>query len=165
MKTGDMIYHESRYWKTDNLAADEVPGWNARYLPYVVVRVTDARIYCTGCGPDGKTSNIQLPRKERPKKLGHARHETLEVDGRQYHSRFQEYFYVEIPKAKPQKPPQPATKYSWALMTLGISPPYCEQDVKSAYKRLARTVHPDAGGSHDEFIRLKDARDVALRGY
>jgi hypothetical protein len=54
IKIGTMIYHESRYWKTDNLSGDEVPGWNARYLPYVVVNITDSRIYATGAGVDMK---------------------------------------------------------------------------------------------------------------
>ena len=52
-----------------------------------------------------------------------------------------------------------------ALNLLNISPPYSNDDVNRAYKRLAREKHPDAGGSHEEFIRLKEARDVALRGY
>jgi hypothetical protein len=164
IKVGTMIYHESRYWKTDNLSGDEVPGWNARYLPYVVTRITDARIYATGAGADLKTSHVQFPRrpKHRP---GHAKPTTLEADGRQYHSRFHEYFYVEIPTKKPREAPRPMSKCAHALLLLGISPPYCAEDVSRAYKRLAREKHPDAGGSHEDFIRLKEARDVALRGY
>jgi len=165
IKIGTMLYHESRYWKTDNLSANEVAGWNARYLPYVVTRVTDATIFCTGASPDGQTSCVRLPRKVREKKPGHARRETLEVDGRQYHSRFHEYFYIEPPKAKPRSAPRPMSSCAHALLLLGISPPYSETDVTRAYKRLARIAHPDAGGSHEEFIRLKNARDVALRGY
>jgi curved DNA-binding protein CbpA len=57
------------------------------------------------------------------------------------------------------------SKCAYALLLLGISPPYTADDVARAYKRLAREKHPDAGGSHDDFIRLKEARDVALRGY
>jgi hypothetical protein len=163
-KTGSTIYHESRYWKLDNLSAGEVPGWNVRHLPYVVVRVTEKTIYCTGCGPDGQTSSVQLPRGERPKKPGHARHEYLEADGRQYHSRFHEYFYAEIPtKKQPKVDATPALASAWAL--LGISPPYSDEEVKRAYKRKATKMHPDAGGSHDEFIRLQKAREVALRRY
>lgn len=163
-KIGDMIYHESRYWKLDGLSAGEVPGWNARYLPYVVVRVTPKTIYATGAGADGKTSRVQLPRGERPKRPGHARHEWLEADGRQYHSRFHEYFYAEIPKPKPPKvDANPALASAWTL--LGISPPYSDEEVKRAYKRKATKMHPDAGGSHDEFIRLQKARDVALRRF
>jgi hypothetical protein len=163
IKIGDMIYHESRYWKTDNLTADEVAGWNARYLPYVVVRVTDKTIYATGCGADGQTSRVQFPRHHKPTP-GQARWKTLEGDGEQYHSRFHEYFFREIPKKKPAAP-KPMPQVAHALLVLGIAPPYSVDDVKRAYKRRARTAHPDAGGSHIEFIRLQEARDVALRGF
>jgi hypothetical protein len=157
LKIGSTIYHESRYW-VQYPVFDEVPGWNARYLPYVVVKVTPATIYATGCGPDGQTSRVQLPQKPR-----HARPTTLEADGKQYHSRFHEYFYVEIPKAEPT--PRPVTKCAYALLLLGLVPPYSEEDVRRAYRRLAKAAHPDAGGSSAEFVKLKDARDTALRGY
>jgi hypothetical protein len=162
MKIGDTIYHERRYW-VQYPAFDEEQGWNARYFPYVVVRVTDKTIYAMGGGPDMQTSRVQFPRchKQQP---GQARWEMLEVDGKQYHSRFHEYFYTEVP-SKPREAPRPMSKCAYALLLLGITPPYSADDVNRAYKRLARMKHPDAGGSHDDFIRLKDARDVALRGY
>jgi hypothetical protein len=165
IKIGTMIYHESRYWKTDDLVAGEVRGWNARYLPYVVTRLTEKRIYATGCSPTGEASHVQLPRGERPKREGRARLTTLEIDGEQYHSRFHEYFYREIPKAQPKQPPRPMSNHAHALLLLGLAPPYTDQDVKQAYKRLARTAHPDAGGSHEQFIKLQTAYDTALRGY
>jgi len=163
IKIGTAIYHESRYWKTDDLAAGEVPGWNARYLPYVVTRITEKRIYCTGCSPEGQPSQVQLPRGERPKRAGRERHQVLEIDGRQYYSRFHEYFYVEIPKAEPERNASP--NLVSALSLLGLTVPYDRADVKRAYKRLAPKCHPDTGGSHREFIKLKTAYDVAVRGY
>lgn len=161
IKIGTMIYHESRYWKTENLSANEVPGWNARYLPYVVTRITEARIYATGAGANGQTSRVQLPRIKRQV---HARHQTLETDGKQYHSRFHEYFYVEIPNTKP-KEPRPMSDYAHSLLLLGLVPPCTTDQVNRAYKRLALKTHPDVGGKHEDFIRLQRAREIALRGY
>lgn len=163
LKIGAVLYHESRYW-VQYPVFDEVPGWNARYLPYVVVKVTPARIYATGCGPDGQTSHIQFPRKPRPPMPGRVRMTMLETDGNQYHSRFHEYFYTEIPTARPVES-RPVTKVASALSLLGLSQPYSPDDVRRAYKRRARECHPDAGGSHTEFIRLQEARDTVLRGY
>lgn len=157
---GDTIYHERRYWKTDNLLPHEEGGWNTEYMPFKVVRITAKRITVEH---EGVT--VHLPRGARPKKPGHARHEYLEADGRQYHSRFHEYFYAEIPKAKPLSRNAVGTGVAPALSLLGITPPYSDSDVKKAYKRLALKTHPDQGGNHNDFIRLKDARDVALRGY
>lgn len=34
--------------------------------------------------------------------------------------------------------------------------------IKTAFRRLAQKVHPDAGGSHEQFIRITQARDVLL---
>lgn len=34
--------------------------------------------------------------------------------------------------------------------------------IKSAYRRLAQRAHPDAGGSHEAFVRLTQARNALL---
>lgn len=166
MKIGTMLYHESRYWKTDGLTGDETPGWNARYLPYVVTRVTDKTIFATGAGADMQTSHVQFPRHPK-RREGHARPYTFEADGRQYHSRFHEYFYTEVPTKQHEiKRSAMLPKVARALSTLGLPQmPYTPEVVKRAYKKLAREKHPDVGGSHEEFVKLRDARDVALRGY
>jgi hypothetical protein len=36
-------------------------------------------------------------------------------------------------------------------------------DVKNAYKSLCRVYHPDNGGSHDNFLRLKKAYDEGVK--
>lgn len=156
-KVGDTVYREQRYWKSEGFLSHERPGWNEEYVPWKVIRITAKRIHIEH---EGVT--IQLPRGERPQRPGHARHTTLEIDGKQYHSRFHEYFYAEIPKAKPL--PRNAGVLP-ALSLLGIVPPYSDDDVKRAYKRMALKTHPDVGGNHHDFIRLKEARDSALRRY
>lgn len=34
--------------------------------------------------------------------------------------------------------------------------------INSAFRRLAKSAHPDGGGSHEAFVRLTEARDVLL---
>lgn len=46
---------------------------------------------------------------------------------------------------------------------LGLSEPYTPEDVKRAFKRAAFSVHPDRGGSHSEFVELKEAANLLLR--
>jgi hypothetical protein len=48
------------------------------------------------------------------------------------------------------------------MVTLGLLPPYTVEDVRRAYHAKARTAHPDAGGSAEEFIRLEQAFERAL---
>lgn len=158
-KVGDVIWHGSRYWKSDGLDAGEVLGWNTLYLPYRITKITAARIHI-----EHKDTRIQLNRA------------TMERDGKQYHTRFHEYFYA-------VKPPPESKDWNWAgsrsysytlpsfsqvfgvecLATLGLSLPVTRAEVRRAYKRLAKTAHPDLGGDHQAFIKLKEAHDSALR--
>ena len=34
--------------------------------------------------------------------------------------------------------------------------------INAAFRRLAKSAHPDAGGNHDDYCRLTDARDALL---
>jgi len=47
---------------------------------------------------------------------------------------------------------------------LNIRPQASEQEIKNAYKALARIHHPDSGGSKEDFVRLKNAFDEGMRG-
>ncbi|WP_019502270.1 J domain-containing protein [Pseudanabaena sp. PCC 6802] len=49
------------------------------------------------------------------------------------------------------------------LDLLGLDMPFTEQQLKAAYRSRAKSAHPDGGGSHASFLRLKDAYDK-LRG-
>ena len=154
---GQTIYHGWRYWKSEGLERGEVLGWNTLYLPYRITKITAARIHA-----EYKDAHVQLNRQ------------TMERDGKQYHSRFHEYFYA-------KKPTPESRDWNWAgssgytlppvnqmfgtdcLTTLGLSLPCTRADVRRAYKRLAKAAHPDLGGSHQQFIKLKEAHDSALR--
>jgi hypothetical protein len=150
-KVGHTIYRAFRYWKTDNLQRNEIPGWNVNYLPYRVIKITAKRITVARYWPLN-SETLQLDRAK------------METEGQQYHSKVHEYFHAEIPKAQP-KATIVNSSYRRALTLLGLVVPYSPGDVKSAYKRLALKYHPDIGGSHDEFVRLQEARDIALRRY
>lgn len=47
-----------------------------------------------------------------------------------------------------------------ARRTLGLADPVRPEAVKRAYRRLARELHPDAGGDADRFLRVQQAYDV-----
>ncbi len=44
-----------------------------------------------------------------------------------------------------------------ALRTLGLKKGATQEEIKKAYKRLAREHHPDKGGDSNEFIKIHDA--------
>lgn len=56
-------------------------------------------------------------------------------------------------------PPAPE---DW-VAALGVSRDATLDEVNAAFRRLALVTHPDSGGSHDDMIRLKAARDAARR--
>ncbi|HEX7333431.1 MAG TPA: J domain-containing protein [Pyrinomonadaceae bacterium] len=151
---GQIIYHGWRYWKSEDLEAGEVLGWNTLYLPYRVTKITAARIHV-----EHKETRIQLNRS------------TMEAKGKQYHTRFHEYFYAEKPEPESKDWNWAGSKLAWgmpafdadALTVLGLSPPFTRDDVRRAYKRRAKTAHPDLGGTQQAFIKLKQAHDSALR--
>lgn len=53
------------------------------------------------------------------------------------------------------------SKHAWCA-SLGVKFPCSPQSVKAAYRRLARTLHPDAGGDPAEFRTLEQAYRDAL---
>jgi hypothetical protein len=61
-------------------------------------------------------------------------------------------------------PPPPAAKPAWAV-ELGLPfPPVPTRDaIAKAFRELAKSRHPDGGGTDDSFIKLTNARDEALR--
>lgn len=49
----------------------------------------------------------------------------------------------------------------WAAV-LGLTPPFTIDRVRAAYRTRSMSAHPDAGGSHDAFVRLRSALDAAM---
>lgn len=50
-----------------------------------------------------------------------------------------------------------------SLEFLGLTSGATEADVKARYKDLAKTAHPDRGGSVEDFQRLREALEKALQ--
>jgi Leucine-rich repeat (LRR) protein len=48
------------------------------------------------------------------------------------------------------------------MAVLGLLPPYTAEDVRMAYRERAKQLHPDHGGSVEEFKSLQEAYDRAL---
>jgi hypothetical protein len=46
---------------------------------------------------------------------------------------------------------------------LGLCWPCTEEEVRAAYRRLTKTAHPDHGGTPEEFGRIREAYERALR--
>lgn len=79
---GDIVWHGCRYWKQDELEANEVQGWNTEYVPYAIDAITPKRLIAMNAVI---CEVVQLNRQ------------TMEREGMQYHSRYHEYFYAEKP--------------------------------------------------------------------
>lgn len=47
------------------------------------------------------------------------------------------------------------------MVALGLAPPYTQEDVMQAYRTKVMKVHPDHGGSAEEFLALQDAFEKA----
>ncbi|GAC1472402.1 MAG: hypothetical protein NVSMB9_19580 [Isosphaeraceae bacterium] len=55
----------------------------------------------------------------------------------------------------------PGAAPSWSEV-LGLAPPFNLEQIRGAYRARSRSVHPDAGGSEEEFVRLRSAYEAAL---
>jgi hypothetical protein len=53
-------------------------------------------------------------------------------------------------------------KHFQALLILGIESGASDKELKSAYRLKAKLYHPDKGGTHDEFVLLKQAYDMLV---
>jgi len=58
---------------------------------------------------------------------------------------------------------QPEDQVPNCLRLLNLSWPCTIAEVQDAYRRLVKGAHPDAGGSHDQFLDLQAAYEQALR--
>lgn len=49
-----------------------------------------------------------------------------------------------------------------AVLNLPADGPLEPSQIRAAYRRLAQKAHPDVGGSHDQFVRITQARNALL---
>ena len=57
--------------------------------------------------------------------------------------------------------PAPGARDCWAV--LGLRPGSAKDEIEAAFRECVKKHHPDNGGSADEFIAIKRARDTALQ--
>lgn len=162
-RVGGTVWRGYRYWANDrDFMRGAKSGWNTCFAPYKILAITAQRIIVQHEG-DSIAYRRKTQKDYAPLFLNRA---TMEAFGKQYHTRHHEYFYAIKPKVDPEHERQVRGWFSMptqAMTALNLTPPYSKQDVRRAYKRLALTTHPDVGGDHEAFIRLKDAHDEALR--
>lgn len=91
--------------------------------------------------------------------------------------------WTTVRPALPPKAPRPARPEPWSYTpippgllddivrfasarqdaaALGLAWPCAEADVRSAFRRKAKTTHPDVGGSAEAFVALKESHDRLL---
>ncbi len=56
--------------------------------------------------------------------------------------------------------PEGGTRQWWEVLGVGMNAQ--EAEIRAAFMRLARPAHPDAGGSHEEFVALQRAFEEGL---
>lgn len=148
-KVGQIIWRGHRSWVNLFDFTGGTVGWNTTFIPYRITGITAQRIKVEVL-PDSINGT---PSDKKPLFLKRG---IMELAGKQYHTRFHEYFYAEKPKADPER-------RGSITNVLNLTAPFTADDVNRQYKQLARKLHPDAGGTDAQFIELQRARDEALR--
>jgi hypothetical protein len=157
-QVGKIVWRGFRYWNDLDLTLSGLGGyvgWNTTFIPYRILAVTEQRIKI-GLLTDSINGTDATEKDRKPLFLDRGK---MERQGKQYHTRFHEWFYA----AKPATDPEQRGSQGNAISVLNLPTFYTKDDVRRAYKRLARIAHPDNGGSNAAFIELKRAHDEALR--
>ena len=53
--------------------------------------------------------------------------------------------------------------YARHYVTLGLTPPVSREEIKAAYRDKAKAMHPDHGGSDEQFCKLTEAYHALMR--
>lgn len=157
-QVGNLVWRGYRYWNDFDMSFSGLGGyvgWNTTFVPYRILAITRQRIK-VGLLPDSVNGKDATENDRKPLFLDLGK---MERQGKQYHTRYHEYFYATKPASDPERRGSQVS----ASSVLNLPTPYTESDVRRAYKRLARTAHPDNGGSNAAFIELKRAHDEALK--
>lgn len=70
------------------------------------------------------------------------------------------FLYPELFEADPHQATGSGVPH-WSAV-LGVDPPFGTHQVREAYRARSKSAHPDAGGTHGEFVRLRAAYEEAL---
>jgi hypothetical protein len=131
------------------------------WFAYRVVKTTErfVYVYSRSCGivtptPDGLKLN---PHKEIAGEGSHRiPRAELEREG-QYmiKGKWWEVYYLE--------PEFPVIKAPDCIAALGLTVPCAVDEIKRAYRQLAKNAHPDSGGTAPQFLALQQNYEQALR--
>lgn len=147
-----IIWHGKRHW-VQNPKSGQHRGWNTDFEPCVVGKITPKRI----CILSPSLGVLYLNRA------------AFEKDGKVYHSKPCEYFYKCKPLVDPERPQQSVESVNLtqlereALAFLDLVIPASQDDIIKAYKSKAKVMHPDGGGSHEDFLNLQSAYNTLKR--
>jgi hypothetical protein len=56
----------------------------------------------------------------------------------------------------------PEDEFSWALEVYGLENVVTKSEMKKLYNGAAKKHHPDIGGKHEDFIKIKEAYDIIM---
>ena len=135
-----------------------------RSVPHRVVRRTPKSVFVeqrpyrpgdpTGSWPDEERATFRLDREE------------LEREGYAFISVLEHVSDADQPvffaKPRDERVSAYGRQLPEGLRLLGLSWPCTAADVRTAYRRLARSAHPDSGGTHEQFLALQEAYTQAL---
>lgn len=75
--------------------------------------------------------------------------------------KIEEEFFQDINRYNKRKN-QTNEKEHRELLSLPLEGTLEISHIKSAFKKIAKTAHPDVGGSHEFFIKITEARDILI---
>jgi DnaJ domain len=127
----------------------------ARYVPHVILRKTALQVFVNRKCHDPQENILEEVVETYALDRG-----KLERDGYAWSSGGRRLFYTEHAVRQEQVRENPVPP---CFRLLNLSLPCTVAEVKSAYRRKVRILHPDAGGNHDEFIALQSAYEAAIR--
>jgi hypothetical protein len=77
------------------------------------------------------------------------------------------YFEVHVHRTPPPPPPVRKSLFNTveeAVLHVTQGQPLGDwKAIKLAYKRTAKAMHPDSGGSHEDFVKLQEAYAICQR--
>ncbi len=166
--TPETIWRGLRYWVQEP-KGNQHCGWNNWFVPYTLIKTTAKKMIFRGdlwsfiefnraTGyPCGDKDDVEINR---------AKFEEAKI----YHSRVHEYFYKTKPAVDPERPRRDpfwriglSVASPSAFAVLGLPSSATQPEIKRAYKRLAKSAHPDGGGTHEAFLKLNQAYEQAMR--
>lgn len=66
----------------------------------------------------------------------------------------------EARKKYTQKPSEPPSKRTQAMIFMDLTHGYTEEDLVKRYRKMSLKLHPDKGGDKEDFIKLQNAFDT-----